>query len=408
MNDIPLNFIKEIYSALTEAKTIPLSGNAPDFPWEELSLKIAPLLHLSQLKIHPRNTQFLSVNEITTTLSQGFVSIALEMTPLGSQAFWLMSKEDVAKLTSFALTPSNTDKGFSSPKFQEGFYYFLATQILHQINELQSFDDLSLKMGTMASIPQEEALCIDVEISHPKHTFWGKLICPISFLQAFKIHFSTKEPKLFTSAAAQNIDVMLHAEIGQTTLNLATWREIAVGDFILLDSCSFDPQTLKGTVTLRLHQTPLLRAKIKDNSLKIIDYAFYNEEQNLMNPQMPHEDENPEDTFEEEEEEEEASTEMEDEGHTDANHLWNTEDEQTHAVEDLISTEQIPLTLTVEVARLKINLDKLLQLSVGNVLELPVKPEQGVDVLIEGKKVAKAELVRLGEMLGIKILQMAK
>ena len=60
----------------------------------------------------------------------------------------------------------------------------------------------------------------------------------------------------------------------------------------------------------------------------------------------------------------------------------------------------------MEIGRLKINLDKLLHLKPGNVLELSVRPEQGVDLSIGGKKMAKAELIKLGDVLGVKILHL--
>jgi flagellar motor switch protein FliN/FliY len=169
-----------------------------------------------------------------------------------------------------------------------------------------------------------------------------------------------------------------------------------VGDFILLDRCTFDPTTKKGTAALVLDHTPLLRVRIKDNSLKIIDYAFYREEHHPMNPEIPSDEEKQEDF---------SSAEFENEDGSNQEHLWSPENDTT---EKLISTKEIPLTLTVEVARMRINLEKLMQLSPGNILELPVRPEHGVDVVIGGKKVAKAELVKLGEMLGIKILQLGE
>jgi flagellar motor switch/type III secretory pathway protein FliN len=54
------------------------------------------------------------------------------------------------------------------------------------------------------------------------------------------------------------------------------------------------------------------------------------------------------------------------------------------------------------------NVDKLLQLSPGNVLELGVKPEQGVYITIGGKRLAHAELIKVGETLGVKILKLAQ
>lgn len=395
MTVAPLHWVKEIHSALIEAKQIPMYGFTPAFPWEEFSQKIAPLFQTSELKILPRTTQFSSGSAMTAGFGAGFIAIALDLTPLSGQAFWIMGREDIAKLTALALTSAN-GKGFSSPKFQEGFYYFLTTKALQAINELNAFGDLSPKIGKTAVLPQEECFCIDIEFQHPKHPLWGRLLCSTTFFQDFKVHFSTQEPAPLTSAFAKQIDVSLALEIGHTVLSLSEWKRVSVGDFILLDRCTFDPSTHKGTTLLTLEKSPILRARIKENSLKIVDYAFYREEESSMNSKIP------EETFDPEE------SPPEEEAGADENHLWSSSEHVEKMSEKIISASEIPLTLTVEVARVNINLDKLLQLSLGNVLELPVKPEQGVDLTIGGKRVAKAELIKLGEMLGVKILQMSE
>lgn len=400
MTQAPLSWIKEIHHTLIDAKAIPLSGNVPDFPWEKLSRTIAALLQTPELTLSARRTTFLKGADILSGLGMGPISIALEATPLGGEVFWVMGKEDVAALTAIALTEAHDTKGFSSPKFQEGFYYYLGTQVVQMIDEMNAFGELSIKMAKPALPQQEESLCIDVEIQIPKHKFWGRLVCPASFHQAFKAHFYSELPHPLTSAAARQMDVTIGIELGHTELSVSEWKSISIGDFILLDRCTFDPTTKKGTAALMLEQTPLLRARIKDNSLKIIDYAFYREEKPHMNPEIPPDEENQEPHLEPEDF---SSAELESEDSANKEHLWSPED---GTMEKLISSKDIPLTLTVEVARMRINLEKLMQLSPGNILELPVRPEHGVDVVIGGKKVAKAELVKLGEMLGIKILQL--
>jgi flagellar motor switch protein FliN len=400
MTAAPLDWVKEIHLILIEAKQIPLHGFSPAFPWEEFSQKIASLFQTSELKISPRATQFLTGHSITAGLGAGFISIALDMTPLNNQAFWIMGKEDIAKLTALALTQAN-GKGFSSSKFQEGFYYFLVTKALQALNDLSAFGNLSPKIGKVSGLSGEESFCIDVEIQHPKQTFWGRLVCPATFHQEFKAYFSTEEPAPLTSALTRQIDVSLALEAGHTVLSLAEWKRISVGDFILLNRCTFDPITHKGTVIVTLEQTPLLRARIKENSLKIVDYAFYREEESPMSSKMPEDQENPEETFDTEEP-------LSEEPVAEENHLWSSSQDTEKMNEKMIVASEIPLTLTVEVARLHINLDKLLQLSPGNVLELPIRPEQGVDLTIEGKKVAKAELIKLGELLGVKILKIGE
>jgi len=70
-----------------------------------------------------------------------------------------------------------------------------------------------------------------------------------------------------------------------------------------------------------------------------------------------------------------------------------------------ITPNEIPVNLVVEIGRIQMNVQKLLQLEPGNLLELNVHPEQGVDLVINSKKVGKGELVRVGENLGIRILE---
>lgn len=393
MSQAPFHWVKGVQLALIDSQEIPLHGPIPEFPWEEYSQKIASALQLPELGILPGQTQFLSGDKITEGHGAEFNVLPLEIAPLTGKIFWIMAKEDIAKLTALCLTSSNGNKGFSSPKFQEGFYYFLATKAIAAIQELNPFGDLSPKIGRKEELPMEEALCIDVRIQYPKQVCRGRLVCPAAFHREFKTHFSAREPAPLSSALAKQIDVPIKIEAGQTVLSLSQWKNVSVGDFILLDRCTFDPQTHKGTVALTLHRTPLLRARVKENHLKIVDYALYREEHNTM---KPHDEVNPE----------EPSLE-EGETPSEENHLWSSENAEAMS-EKIIPASEIPMTLTVEVGRLKMNLDKLLQLSPGNVLELAVKPEQGVDLTVDGRKVAKGELIKLGEMLGVKILQLGK
>jgi len=69
-----------------------------------------------------------------------------------------------------------------------------------------------------------------------------------------------------------------------------------------------------------------------------------------------------------------------------------------------LSPENIPLTLIVEVGRIQMSVKKLLELSPGNVLELDIHPENGVDLVVNGNLVGKGELLKIGDALGVRIL----
>ncbi|MBS0620228.1 MAG: type III secretion system cytoplasmic ring protein SctQ [Verrucomicrobia bacterium] len=395
MNERPLFWVRQIHSTLRRAGEIPLLGFPPPFPWDECGLKLGALLQHAPLKITARRTHFLPAAEVTSGMGNGYVPIAIEMPPLQGQLHFVMPKEEIVKLTSLALTTSTGSKGFTSYKFQEGFYHFLCLKALEAIDELKAFKDLSLVMSAPLPLPTEDALCIDIAIEQGKQTLWARLICPSSLQEAFRSYFSTEPISLHALSPAKDLPVSIQLQAGETTLSLDQWNEVRVGDCILLDRCTYDVSTGKGALTLCLHGTPLLRARVKEGTLKIVDYAYYHEEQAVMTP-------------DEEEPDEILPSDLdEDLSPGDESHLWTTPNGDT-PTEKMISTQKIPLTLTVEIARLHMNLDKLLELQPGNVVELPVKPEQGVDVTIGGRVVAKAELIKLGDVLGVKILQIGQ
>jgi flagellar motor switch protein FliN/FliY len=123
-----------------------------------------------------------------------------------------------------------------------------------------------------------------------------------------------------------------------------------------------------------LGETPLLMARMKSEGMKILDFAFYREETPGEEPaeEVPVE------------EQELASEEPKEEANRDG------------------------VTLTAEMGRVRIPLQKLLHLHPGMILELFMRPEQGVDITIGGKKVAKGELLKLGETAGLRILDIER
>lgn len=397
MKEPPLFWMKHICDTLEDLKEIPLWGYPPAFPLEALSEKIATLLNLSEVKISVEHSKMRSGQEISSGLGAHIVCTSIELSPLSEPLYWLIGQEELRKLCTTALQSSSAGtyqngKGFTSSSFQEGFYRFLGLQIAEAIDSLNAFNDLSIKMGFSRPVPKEESFCIDVGLHLPKQTLWGRIVCPTSFRSAFKAHFSMTPARLAASPLAREIEIPMQALIGLVRLHPAQLEKVKPGDFIILDHCSYDPSTHKGSAVLFLKTFPLLRVRLKPEGLKIVDYAFYYEE-NIMKD---------EESFAEEE-----PAEPEEELEGDENHLWSSSETGESPVEHPHSSQEVQLSLTVEVARLKINLEKLLHLQPGNVLELPVHPEQGVDLSIGGKKMAKAELVKLGDILGVKILQLS-
>lgn len=69
-----------------------------------------------------------------------------------------------------------------------------------------------------------------------------------------------------------------------------------------------------------------------------------------------------------------------------------------------LSPDQIPLSVSIELGRVQIPLSTLINLQKGNLLELGIQPEAGVDIVVQGKCIGKGELLKIGDTLGIRIL----
>jgi flagellar motor switch protein FliN/FliY len=401
-NDAPWHWLRKVEDAVLATKEIPLWGSSPSFPWGKFEERLSEVLAFP-CRAAPHQTEWKAHADLKAGMGDHPVIFPLDLEPLTGVVYWMMSREDITKLTSTALSSQSGFKGFSDLRLQEGFYRFLFLEALNVVDQLGIYGGLSPRLREQAPLPQEGALCVDVKLMAGKHVLWGRLICPQPIHEAFKAHFATMRHTLGSSEMSKELEVPIRLEAGHASLSLEEWKQVACGDFILLERCSFDPSTHKGTVTMLLHKTPLFRARLKADAIKILDYAFYYEEtmDNKFGDHTSGDDEDRENSPSDENfREEEAGSEE---------HLWQAQPKQEEgALESMLSTQQIPLTLTVEVAKLQINVDKLLQLKPGNTLELDVRPEQGVDLTVGGKRVAKGELIKLGESLGVKILHIGE
>lgn len=71
-----------------------------------------------------------------------------------------------------------------------------------------------------------------------------------------------------------------------------------------------------------------------------------------------------------------------------------------------IQADQVPVAIIAEIGRLEIPIRQLLQLEPGNMLDINIHPERGVDLTINGKLIGRGELIRVGDVLGVRILKL--
>ena len=76
--------------------------------------------------------------------------------------------------------------------------------------------------------------------------------------------------------------------------------------------------------------------------------------------------------------------------------------EKTVGIENLNVLENIDVELTVEVGRTEITIRDLLRLNEGSVVELDRLAGDPLDILVNNTKIAKGEVVMIGERFGVR------
>jgi flagellar motor switch protein FliN len=377
-------FIKKVSSVLEESFNVPMWGHIPPFPWDVLCSVFQKAFDLHSFSLSPLSSDWKEKHELLSGLGDHPSFLALTMTPLAPPLFWVMGLEDVEKLTR-ALVDKEGKRSFADPDFQKGFFRFSMLSTLKLVDQIKIYPGLTCKMGSHP-LTQDTAYCVDVKMSLEEETLLGRLVCPAEFHRVFTSHFSSRPFSL--DYIDSSLELTLHLQVGKVILNMSEWEEVSIGDLVVLDQCSYNPTTQQGSISITLGTTALFIAKRKNYELKILDYALYEQEEDSFMMENTHDDDEEEMFSDEEGEEEEfAETEM--------------------PVEEIVSAHDVPLSLCVEVAHIKMSLKELLHLKPGNTLQLPVSLEQGVNITLNSKTVARGQLLQIGDLLGVKISEIS-
>jgi flagellar motor switch protein FliN/FliY len=378
MDEAPYFWIRKIESHLQQHDDIPLFGLTPDFDWAHFSSALAARLGVQDLTITNKQQQWRSPADLTEGLGghgENIVTLPLQIGSFSGSAFWMMPKESIAKLTSWMMHGQTKSRPIASEILASGFYRYLILQTLDCANSEAPLQQLSILLNHPAPLPETDAFCIDINIEFNKLTCSGRLAIDPTLQRSWREHFSTAPNDYIPTKIAQITELTSSIKIGSTLLRPKEWKMLKVGDFVALDRGSYHPQNNTGAAYLTVGTTPLFQVKVKHNKIELLDYAFMYEEEMNKHHAEPEE--------------------FTHQGEAEA---------LPAASEEAVTLKELPMNVTVEIARLRITLEKLLQLVPGNMIELPIKPDQPVHLTIGGQLVGKAELVHLGDTLGIRIL----
>ena len=385
MEQVKYYWKKKIEQSLVDSDKKPLLPKF-SFDWSFLQQNLMQLFTQKNLSLHVKDTQWKKKEEVDLGFGEDLSIQAITITPIEEKIFWIMNQKDISLLITQMITEPPIEEVLSEP-LCEGYYRYLCLLTLEQIQKMSDFASFRLQLMDDNVLPNDNYLCVDIEIQIDTIIVWARLALPSLFLQKFKQKFQDREP-LYQKNWERALELTLTIEGGKTYFDPSTFTKIQPGDFVLFDRLHYDPKHQKGLVTLMLNTIPLFHAKIKSEKIKILDYASYYEEKSMDNQKEKENFPEEEPIKEIAETEEEVFTEKE-----------------IAKEEKLESIKNTPLCITAEIGKISITLEKLLQLQPGNFLEMSIAAQDLVDLSINGKVVGKAEIMHLGEALGLRIIE---
>lgn len=432
------SWLRKIPGDLYHLDEKPLLGFPPDFPWENFSHEIAASLQISSLSINPGSPQWHLEADLFQGLGDHLKALSLSVSPLSGSLWWIMSEQSVARLMHVLLSKdSKTFTETIDESFFKAFYQFLGAEAINAFEKVNFDKKLIPNILKESTLPSEACLGVDITISLDQEVIYGRLLLSQMFRKSWAQRYLQQQNSLaLSSPIADSLDVTIHIEAGKVHLKPSEWKQIVPGDFVILDSCSLDPSEDKGRVMLVINGTPFFRAKIKQGSLKILEHPLYHEVDTIMEtPPTNHDDDedfddSDLDDFDLDDEslhtESDATMHTEDEDEDmdisddDLDEIENEKLEEPKTPKDAavgetkttisntpLSVDEIPLNVVIEVGRIQMSVKKLLELQPGNMLDLDIHPESGVDMVINGKRIARGELLKIGDSLGIRILELS-
>lgn len=427
------DWIKNVEEKILLSQDIPLFGNTGPFPLEDLLENLKETLKAPSLSIQTKPLSWQTPKELLQQIiDPQIVNVLFQ--PLQEEITFIISSSELKKFMSglFAIDLATLDN--IPQDMLDAFYHFIILETMKALDALNHFESLSFSLSLSKQVPKASSFVWSIGAHIDSNRSFAKMALSQNFLKAWKSYRDSFPRGSFPSELRNKISASLGVEIGKTVLSYEELRSIALGDLMLLDRCSFDPETKEGNGFLTFDQCSLFKVSLEQNQIKIIDYPHSQEEVVPMDKKEENEEENnisdeddflfdEEEDFLDEEEDISLEEDLKEPSEKDEDlELPEEELVEEEVMEDISDTEikapseiieetpvgpsNIPLTISVELGQIKMSAGKLLELQIGNDLDFNPLSNNQVDLRVNGKLIAKGELIRVGDVIGVRILSL--
>lgn len=453
----PYDWLKSIPSGLLDFNDIPLTGQSPPFPWQKFSDGLIKLFELDKLSLTPGSWNWLAPDALLSGVSGDPHIIHLGFSGYEGKAFLAIDKRDLDAVICLMLAHRPLELSPFDPSHKTAFLHFLVIAFCDQFASANWEKGLQIfQLPGDDLLPEENLLSLDVQVEFSQRSFPVRLFIDNVLREAWKQKHLPTFNLALNPTLAKKVEIPVSIEAGVIHMKQKAWNNLRLGDLLLLDSFTLDKTFNSGSVLLRIHHLPYYKARLSEGNVILEEQPSYHEIESAMarNPTNDDSDFDFDDDTKTEHTEEESSFDLDsDFDFTEESDFLTEAQEETKEEADVphkeegasapppppvqktaasaqtptastaqpagkevsgvakqtpapsASPKDIPLQIAVEVGRFQMTIEKMMELQPGNTLNLYVRPEDGVDLVVNGRRIGRGELLRFGDTLGIRILE---
>ncbi|MGE3953701.1 MAG: hypothetical protein AB7F31_00700 [Parachlamydiales bacterium] len=246
--------LKQVEGELATLDAIPQLGSLPPFPYEALAEALNSQLNIS-LNLEETGSRWGDRQEALADLGDPLTQLTFSAPPFEGEAHFVLPTRDLQRLMQRLLGGDPYSAALYDSDLREGFLEFLTSQVLSAIESL----DYPLTPTLVAKAPLPNGPLFIKELTLGE--CHARLLLSPSLIHSIRARYDEMKVPL-TPEFAATLTLRLSVEVGQTELSGEEWRHLAAGDFVALDTCTFDPETCTGTVQLSLEGNPLFGGEV--------------------------------------------------------------------------------------------------------------------------------------------------
>lgn len=368
-------WLKELIPSESSHEEFSLALGTPDqFSWEGLAEALGGHFGLS-LALDPGEMEWIS-SESYKKLNAAPFALDFTVGSVPGAVRWMIGRGDLSVLMGRVISQGGSPPVIDDLEILKGFAHFVAYEIAAELDQFgigESETGALRLIGNSHAFDGPKLLHFPITFSLNERTFVSHLLLD----EAFAADWQEKYPAHprsdgLSEEFAESLRLRLQVVIGSCHPTVEEWKRASVGDLLLLDACTIsfkNPEVRKALIMAR--GVRLFSATIEEGGVTLGAPTEVQLKECMMPPTPPSEN------------------------------AENKENEE-------VGLGQLPLEVVVEVGRLEMSLAQLMALNPGQLLELGISTDAEISLTVNGSCIGRGELVRVGQMLGVRLTHLHK